>query len=128
MRMLRLRFIPAAATALMLVLSACASGGGGGSDGSPRRQANVITAEELSGVAQLDCLQAIQRLRPDWLRTRTSAFPAIFVDGRESLSSDVLQSVPVANVQEIRFLAARDATTRFGTGYISGAILITTGR
>jgi hypothetical protein len=50
------------------------------------------------------------------------------VDGRESLNSEILRSVSVANVEEIRFLDARDATTRFGTGYVSGAILITTGR
>jgi hypothetical protein len=116
-----------AAAALMLTLSACASGGGGG-DGAPRRSANRITAQELEGVAQLDCLQAIQRLRPDWLRTRTSARPAIFVDGMESLNSEALRSLPVASVREMRFLDARDATTRFGTGYVSGAILITTGR
>lgn len=125
MRLHRFAFVPVATTTLVLVLSACASGGGG--NNSPRRSANVITQDELASVAQLDCLQAIQRLRPDWLRTRTGASPAIFVDGRESMSADVLRTVPVATVREIRFLSARDATTSYGTGYVSGAILIITG-
>jgi hypothetical protein len=65
MSMLRSRSVHAAATALVLVLSACASGGGGGGDGTPRRSANRITVDELQTVEQLDCMQAIQRLRPD---------------------------------------------------------------
>ena len=32
----------------------------------------------------------------------------------------------IINVQELRYLNPRDATTRYGTGFMGGAIVITT--
>jgi hypothetical protein len=37
-------------------------------------------------------------------------------------------NIPASRVKEIRFMNARDATTRFGTGHSSGVILVTTKR
>jgi len=36
--------------------------------------------------------------------------------------------VRAADIQEMRYLNAADATTRFGTNYVSGVILVTTKR
>lgn len=80
--------------AVAVTLASCATGSG---DGSPRRSANRITAEELAEVAQLDCPQAIRRFRPDRLRTRISAFPAIFVDGIQSLDPESLRVLPTTD-------------------------------
>ena len=35
-----------------------------------------------------------------------------------------LRSMDAAEIDELRFLGAADATTRFGTGYPAGAILV----
>ena len=112
--------------AIVVSTSACAGGGGGDRQ---RRSWNVITFTELDGLDAVDCYEAIQRLRPAWLRTRTRrGMPRVVLDG-VPLRRDVhaLQGMPINGVQEVRFLSALDATTRFGTGYVNGAIVVTTG-
>ncbi len=113
--------------ATMLGESACASGGGQG--GRQRRLWNVITFEELDGLDVADCHEAIQRLRPAWLRPRARrGMPEVVLDG-VPLRADIhaLVGIQLNGVREIRFLSALDATTRFGRGYLNGAILVTTG-
>lgn len=115
--------------ALSFGLSGCASGGGGGGgDSTPRGSATRIVETELATVTQLDVYAAIQRLRPAWLRTRTGTPPMAHVDGNILGTADMLQSVRASDVQEVRFMSASDATTRFGTNYANGVILVTTRR
>ena len=129
MRSLKAKSMFVATLALTFGLAGCASGGGGGGDGAPRGGANRIIMEELAPLQQLDCYQAIQRLRPNWLRQRGSSAPQVMVDGsRQSGGLDVLRSYRAADVQEMRYISGTDATTRFGTGYDGGAIMITTRR
>ncbi len=112
--------------AMALGASACASGGGGGRQ---LRLWNVITFEELDGLDVANCHEAIQRLRPAWLRTRPRrGMPGVVLNG-VPLRADfhALGGIQINGVQEIRFLSALDATTRFGRGYMNGAILVTTG-
>ena len=113
-----------------LVLAGCASSGGSG--GTAGRDYDVITLEELQEDPSLDLLTLIQRARPRWMQPRGSASfagrisPAVVVDNVPQPGGvDVLRSMRVVNVRELRFLNARDATTRYGTDMISGAILIT---
>lgn len=123
------RYALSLAIALTLGLAGCASGGGSGGDGAPRGTANRIIRAELEPLQQLDAYQAIQRLRPNWLRTRGSQAPQVMVDGsRQAGGLDVLRSYRAADIEEIRFMSGTDATTRFGTGYDGGAILISTRR
>jgi len=114
---------------LLLFLSACQSapGAGGGSRPSP----NLITEAELTDIPALTAYQAIQRLRPGWLRTRASSIRGasgvrytaqIFVDGVPRGDLDVLNGIDVRDVKEMRYLSASDATTRYGTGYPGGTI------
>jgi hypothetical protein len=115
--------------ALALVAAACASGGAGGTGGSPRGTSTKIVQEELTNLNQLSALAAIQRLRPNWLRTRTGAPPQVHVDGNFQMGGvETLRTIPIADIQEIEYLNAADATTRFGTNYVSGAILVKTKR
>ncbi|MFQ5538319.1 MAG: hypothetical protein ACE5GJ_12805 [Gemmatimonadota bacterium] len=112
---------------LTFALSACASGSS--STGARRSSANRISQDELQSMLQLDAYQAIQRLRPTWMRSRAGSQPQVVVDGnRQSGGLEALRAFRVAEIQEMRYLSARDATTRFGTGYDGGAILITTKR
>jgi hypothetical protein len=115
--------------ALALGLSACASGGGGGG-GTPRGSSTRIIGEELATVAQLDLYTAVSRLRPQWLRPGTRGqLPEVIVDGtRQQGGADVLRSMRANEVSELQFMSASDATTRYGTGFTAGAIIVSTRR
>ena len=107
-------------------LAACASGGGSGSSG-PRRDPNLITAEELAEHSTLNAMDVVRRLRPRWLTGRgPSAQPQLILDGtRMGDARSELQSISVADVSEMRYLNASDATMRFGTNFPGGAIVVT---
>lgn len=78
----------------------------------------------------------VRRLRPQFLQSRPSGsiqnprkVPIkVFVDGGFRGTVAVLNEIVAHSVVEIVYLNGADATTRFGTGYESGAILVTTGR
>lgn len=115
-----------AAFGLAMGLAACASSGGSDERG-PRRDPNVITAEELTDFSTVSALDAIRRLRPRWLQGRANMRPQLVLDGaRLTNLEDGLQSVQATSVREMRYLSASDATMRFGTNYLGGAIEVIT--
>lgn len=133
--MRRHRSVAASALTLMSLtaLVACASSAGNGTrrSGDPNR----LTVEELERSSQLDVFSAIRQLRPRWLTQRTpatfagSTLVAVIVDGiRQNGSAEVLRSIPVNTVQEVRYLSAADATTQYGTDMAGGAIVVQTKR
>jgi hypothetical protein len=79
-------------------------------------------------MAELDVYQAIGRLRPAWLRiSPQGASPVVVVDGSPQMGGlEQLRSFQAADVTALEYMSASDATTRFGTGYSGGAILVTT--
>ncbi|MHB1191668.1 MAG: hypothetical protein ACYC6F_01365 [Longimicrobiales bacterium] len=86
-----------------------------------------ITEAELEPIAQMSAFEAIQRLRPRWLQSRTGWLPTVHVDGSvRGTGEETLASLLCSEVEGMQYLNAADATTRFGTDYASGAILITT--
>ncbi len=111
---------------LVTLLAACTTATGAGG----RRDRNVLAAEEieLSNVGTLH--EAIQLLRPHFLfsRGRTSLrapnnpLPAVIVNSVPQASFESLRAIPARDVQYVRLLSAPEATTRFGTGYMAGAI------
>ena len=113
-----------AAFGLATLATACASGAGG--ERGPRRDPNLLTAEELAEYASLNCLEAVRRLRSRWLQGRAGD-PMVVRDGtRMGLAEEFLPQIPVGDVESIRFLNATDATMRYGTGVAGGAIVVTT--
>ena len=115
----------------LLALGACASGGGGSAGGSPDR----LTSEQLGEYASLDLYTLVQRLRPRWLQVRGTvtaqgrASIAVVLDGvRQQGSIEILRGLRAADVEELRHLNARDATTMYGTDMAAGAIQIITKR
>jgi hypothetical protein len=108
-----------------LTLGACASAGRGGDDETRGTQNHIVRAE-LANLDQLSAYQAIQRLRPRWLRTRLGRAPVPIIDGAPRRDLRDLQTIRATEVEEMRFMSAADATTRYGTGYDGGAILVTT--
>ena len=108
----------------------CASGGGGGEDGGPRRDPNMLTAEDLVPYANLTCLEAVRQLRPRWLQDRGGTqTPIVFRDGnRMGQAASVLSNIRASDVESLRYYSARDAVTRYGATVTGGAIEVTTRR
>jgi hypothetical protein len=123
----RARFV-VLATALFLGATGCAAGAGGGSGRPAGASSDHIVEAELETVYQLTALEAVRRLRPRWLQSRTGAPPQVHLDGNPMGTAESLGGLRAADVEDMRYLNAADATTRFGTNYISGVILVTTKR
>jgi hypothetical protein len=51
---------------------------------------------------------------------------AVIVDGARFGELNDLRNITVQDVESIRFIPGRDATTIYGTGYSSGVIEVTT--
>ena len=130
--------------ALGAIVALAACGGGGGAAGasaartaasSARGSENVIVAGEIAASCATNAMEAIRQLRPAMLRGRGSAGMeggssadqiVVYVDNIKSGGLEALVPISAISIKEIRFLSAADATTRFGTGTPSGAILVTT--
>ena len=109
-----------------------------GAPRAPSRQQDVITDAEIAERAAdaSTALQVVQKLRPQMLATRgrfsptdsteTGSRPRVVVDGVAFGTIENLANVNPMSIREIRYLSASDATTRFGTGYVGGAIVVTT--
>ncbi|MCK5651612.1 MAG: hypothetical protein KAJ42_09555 [Gemmatimonadetes bacterium] len=116
---------------LALLLSACATAQSGDSSSS-RRRSNVLTAEELAASTTNTAWDAIRQLRPSWLRSRGTRsfggeiYPRVIVDSMTPEPMEYLHNLDCRSIQEIRYFDPREATTRFGTGFPSGAIVVTT--
>lgn len=109
------------------LLVACA---GATTGRAPRGDPDVLVAEEIerSNVGTLH--EAIQRLRPHFffsrgrtsLRGSNNPRPGVIVNNVPQASFESLRGISANDVQYVRFLRAPEATTRFGTGYMAGAI------
>jgi hypothetical protein len=127
-------------------VAGCASSGTAGQAGEPqtttvsapvprqRKDPNVITEAELTSRPTLTARQAIEQLRPQFLRTRgtttlgnaqTADVIWVYVDGTRMGTLEVLNNIGVHEIREIRYLSPSEATNRYGTGHVQGAILIT---
>lgn len=109
--------------------AACASRGGTAPPGG-----DVITAAEIERISAATAYDAIQRLRPEFLRSRgrsaagvgNSQTPLVYIDAIRAGGLDTLRGIAAQDVEEIRWLSAADATTRYGPGHAGGVIEITT--
>jgi len=116
------------ALALAFGVSACASGGGGGGSRPAGATNNRIVKAELEPLSALDAYQAIQRLRPQWLQSRSGEPPVLYVDGARRSNLGDLQTMRSMNVEQMEYMSATDASNRYGTGHNGGAILVTSSR
>lgn len=102
-----------------------------------RRSTNVITAAELQNSSASNLYQAVQVLRPQWLRSRgptslggtartggEGSQLMVYMDNTRYGNVQSLQSLSLQGVIELRYLDASEATNRFGTGHAMGAIVI----
>lgn len=118
-------------TALALTTWGCASGGTGADRSSA---SNSISEEELETVSELNCYEAVQRLRPNWLRPRGRISMELqqgiqlYVDGIPRGYVTELTYIRANAAQSMRFLSGREATARYGIDHPDGAIVLTTKR
>ncbi len=112
----------------VMLLAACAPGGQ--SEGrTVSSSRTVLTVEELEASAATNLLDAVRRLRPTWLRSRSGGgTAAVFIDGIHAGDLSRLETIYLQVVREVRYISAADATMRWGTGYPNGAIDVITRR
>lgn len=122
-----------------LLLTACASGGGGTArepGTSARRDANVITAEEIATITAQTLYDAVRNLRPQWMmRSRPTAMLQqnqgeliVYVDRTRFGNMESLRQINPGSVQAVRYYSPSAAEGRFGPGHLLGAIEVTTTR
>ncbi len=121
--------------ALGLVLAACGGGSSQATTTTPRTvrgPADLITDAEINaGPGYQNALEVVQNLRPNMMRPRAGAGAQpvrLYLDDVRMNDLNGLATIPANRVKEIRYINARDATTRWGTDHDSGVILVTTKR
>ncbi len=120
--------------ALLVVLAGCSTTGASSSRSGGSR--NLILAEELMEIERSNAYEAVRRLRPRWLQSRGAGSigtlerdtPRIYVDGQLYGEAESLRTLDTREIQELRYMSASDATTRYGTNHTAGAILVVTRR
>jgi hypothetical protein len=134
---MKIRSFGLIAAVLVAAATGCASSSAAGSSASqqsrPRTQRDRITSEELATIDVQNALQAVQRLRPNFLQTRGGAASSItqgpqdvvvYVDQTRMGGPSTLAQIPITDVKEIQYLNGTDATQRYGTGHGSGVIIV----
>ena len=118
---------------IILVTSVVACGGNSEMNRRPvspsYRTSPLLTETEIYSVDAPTALDAIQRLRPQYLwtgRIRAAEAPRVYVDGMFVGGLNALRDIASTTIHEIRRLDALEATTRYGTGHPGGAIVIIT--
>lgn len=126
-----------ATLAAVATMAACASGSGGGSSSSsPRMDAYVITAAEIANVGATDAYEAVQKLRPNFMRERgqtslsdpgsTDVTPNVYLNDTKVGDISALKDIPTDNIVTIKYWNDKEAQARFGVGNVSGVIQVTT--
>jgi hypothetical protein len=132
-RILAFAFI---ASVSLLGVGACASSGAGkpesGDATTVRHSGNVITQEEIETSGTANALEAVKRLRANFLvvrgamsRSKSDIGVVVYANGAKLGSTSTLSSISTQEIRQIEYISASDATQRFGTGHSHGAILVT---
>jgi hypothetical protein len=112
----------------LLAASGCAAAAPGAS--SPGGNRELITEGDIEQSTATNALDLVQRVRPQWLRSRGQMSiqrpveVVVYVNGHPSGGARSLADVHIQSIREIRFLSAVEATQRFGTDHGAGAILV----
>jgi len=93
-----------------------------------------LTGAELQLTEATSTLDALRRLRPDFLAPRLIASPSgnrvvaptVYLNGIRQGGLDALYSIPIAAVREIRFVNARGMREWLGPNHASDAIVVRT--
>jgi len=109
----------------------CASGGAG--TAAPGTDRNVITETELRSVPASNLYELIEKVRPNFLRSRGASsinlrggeYPVVFLDGRSYGEIESLRSIVPNQVSMVRYYDASTAASRYGMISATGVIDVT---
>jgi hypothetical protein len=120
----------------LVAAAACTSGGvSGGSTPQVHLRPSLrgaLSGVEVQAARVADAYEAVQRLRPGFLRSRSPERPGlgssiqVYIDNHMAGGLDMLRTVPAAAVAEIEYLSAPDATIRWGGRFREGVIHVRT--
>ena len=135
--------VPAVAASLLVgvLTTACASSGSLGdhqvsdavqpSRASSRASLSPISRQEISTVPALNAYDAALKLRPLFFTNGRPASlahagirPSVVIDDGIPEPLDVLQTLQVTGVAEIRFVESFEATMHYGSAFTAGIILV----
>ena len=108
----------------------CASGGPAAGAGTDR---NVITETELQSVPASNLYELIEKVRPNFLRSRGAAsinlpggeYAVVYMDGHSYGDLASLRSIIPNQVSQVRYFDASTAASRFGMISATGVIEVT---
>jgi len=133
--MSKLPFAAPLLVALLALGAACAPGrtpGEAPADQGPRRASDHITHAEIQLTSFADALEVVRRLRPRWLtgrgpdRINNPTQVVVYLDNVRVGGPEALGDIPAGTIRSMQFVDAGTATTRWGTGHASGAIVVLT--
>jgi hypothetical protein len=113
---------------LVAILAGCASSTQS-SAGTPNA-AGQITITDAQRSRFANALELVQHSRAEWLRARgtpslmLTSSVKVYVDNRLRGNASRLQEISLHDVERLIYLDSREATMRFGTDNVSGAILV----
>lgn len=120
--------------ALAAVLLAAACAGGPAPRSTSASGPRVIDTAELQASAYATAFDAVQALRPQWLRARgrtsltQQEFVKVYLDNSLMGGPEQLRSITLKSVSTIRYLDGVEATQRWGLDHGQGAISVSTRR
>ena len=126
--------VTALAVSAGLFSASCASSRTGTKDPAVSMQ-NELSIEQIRASGSVDALEAVQRLRPLWLRTRAPSSVSgpneilVYQNSTRLGGLEALRGYPLDGITKIRYLTASEAANRLpGTGstVVEGAIVIST--
>jgi hypothetical protein len=120
----------------LLGLAACSSSNAARvpRDVAQSRDAELLTAGDLSNVTGSTVYDAVRQLRPEWIM-RSHPNPVlpnqgnliIYVDGtRYGAGIDGLRLITIRSAHSVRYFSPAKAEGRFGPGHLLGAIEVLT--
>ena len=111
--------------AMAVTAMACGSGSGRTAASGTRSNPDLITREDLASVPVDSAYDAIQRLRPRWLQRSGRGVPRVVIARTQRTTINELRRIRAEEVESLRFLRGRDATTLYGINFSGGAIVVT---
>ncbi|MFL5478293.1 MAG: hypothetical protein ACJ79J_02545 [Gemmatimonadaceae bacterium] len=114
----------------LVAVVACASAGGS-SAGMPAQDRNYITGAELLSLPSSSLYDAIEKLRPHFLRARGASsiggqnaddYASVYLDGRPYGDINSLRSLVPAQIAGVRYYDSISAQQKYGITKGSGVI------
>lgn len=128
------RLTAALATGVIAAVAVACSGTTRPAGSAPSTSRRVLLGDEIRGASATNAYDAVQRLRPEWLRRRgqisiqdpSAGAVVVYLDGVRFGGPQSLENLRPEGIVQMEYLDASDATIRFGTGHGGGVILVTT--